>query len=127
MARDCSPQIIDHVLNAATRVHRVLGPGLLESVYQKALLLELQAAGVPTRAEVEVPVQDRGVHLGCAFRLDLLVADQLVLEVKSVERIDPVHFKQLRSYLRCADVRVGFILNFNRDVLKSGIRRVRLD
>ena len=120
MALECNPKIIDTTLTAATRVHRVLGPGLLESVYRRALVLELRTCGVPARTEVAVPVFYCGVDLGCGLRLDLLVADQLVIEVKSVGRIAPVHFQQLRSYLRCADVSVGFILNFNETVLGLG-------
>jgi len=127
MARDCDPRIIDRLLTAATLVHQALGPGLLESIYQQAMLLELREAGIPTRAEVEVAVRYRGNDLGCGLRVDLLVAEQLVLEVKSIARIDAVHFKQLRSYLRCTDIRIGFILNFNQSVLKSGIRRVQLN
>jgi GxxExxY protein len=84
MTTDCEPLIVERVLTAATLVHQALGRGLLESVYQRARLLELQVAGIPARSEIEVPVRYRGVDLGCGFRVDLLVAERLVLEVKSV-------------------------------------------
>jgi len=116
-----SSQIID----AAITVHKELGPGLLESVYNSCMLLELENMGVKTQSEVLLPVFYRGQKLdGQGFRLDLLIEDQIIVELKSVRKVEPVHKKQLLTYLRLADKPLGLLINFNEYLLKNGITRI---
>lgn len=124
--RDCDEQLIEIVLTAATNVHRELGPGLLESVYELALLQELLDAGVAAKRQVEVPVFYRGVNLGVGFRADLIVEEQLLLEIKSVESTLAIHVSQLITYLKLTQIKRGFLLNFNARLLKDGIKRVSI-
>jgi GxxExxY protein len=112
------------VISAAICVHRALGPGLLESIYQKALELELRHRGLTARSQVEVPVMYRGQLLGIGLRIDLLVNESLVLELKSVARLDDVHTKQLITYLRCTGLKRGLLINFHGRRLVDGIKRV---
>ncbi len=126
MAKECPPDIIDLTLSAATTVHRSLGPGLLESVYELALAYELRERGIAAQSQVALPATYRGVDLGIGFRADLIVADSLILEIKSVRNVDASHVAQLLTYLRLSGIRVGFILNFNHRLLKDGIKRVSL-
>ncbi len=121
MVNDISGKIIQ----AAIIVHQELGPGLLESVYQSCLVLELQEAGLHVVSELPVSVSYRGrdIHPE-GFRLDLLVEDTIVVELKSVAKIQPVHIKQLLTYLRLADKPLGLLLNFNETLLKNGVTRV---
>jgi GxxExxY protein len=126
VAKECPSDIIDLTLTAATDVHRNLGPGRLESIYEAALVYELRERGGVVRAQAPLPVMYRGVNLGIGFRADLVVAEALILEIKSVRTIDASHATQLLTYLRLSDINVGFILNFNHRLLKQGIRRVSL-
>jgi GxxExxY protein len=116
-------QITQAVIGAAMEVHRTLGPGLLESAYDECLCRELTVRGIPYERERPIPLEYKGVHLECGYRLDLLVADAVVVEVKSVEALAPVHEAQLLTYLRLGGWRVGLLINFNVPVLKQGIRR----
>jgi GxxExxY protein len=111
------------VIGAAIEVHRVLGPGLLESVYQEALGCELKLRGIPFEPQAKVPIEYKGVVLGEKLRMDMLVDGRVVLELKSVERLDPIHEAQLLTYLRLSRIHVGLLINFNVRVLKDGIRR----
>ena len=113
------------VIGCCITVHRALGPGLLESICSRAVCIELEAAGIPFQREKQIPVTYRG-QLLCYQRLDVVVADQLVLEIKSVERLNPVHHAQLLSYLRISKLRVGLLINFNTAVLQDGLKRVVL-
>jgi len=115
----------ERIIGCALEVHRELGPGLLESVYESALCIELEAAGLPFKRQVGVPLRYKG-HLISEHRPDLVVADQVIVEVKSIERLHPVHMAQMITYLRVCHLRVGLLLNFNSAVLKHGIRRVML-
>ncbi len=124
--RDCDEQLIETVLTAATNVHRELGPGLLESVYELALLQELLDTGVAAKRQVEIPVFYRGVSLGVGFRADLIVEDRLLLEIKSVEDIVALHLSQVITYLKLTKIKRGFLLNFNARLLKDGIKRVSI-
>ncbi|MGE0080282.1 MAG: GxxExxY protein [Thiohalomonadaceae bacterium] len=124
MAKDCDAWIIDGVLTAATRVHTELGPGLLESVYERALALELEAAGLRAASQVPVPVIYRGQDVGVVFRADLVVEDQLLLELKCVEQLSALHVAQTVTYLKLLGLKRGFLINFNTRLLKHGIRRV---
>lgn len=116
----------ERVIAAAIAVHSALGPGLLESIYERALYIELQSIGVPVRAQVELPVSYKGHNLGMGLRLDLLVDDRLIAEIKSVARLDDVHLRQVITYLKLARLKTGLLINFNVKRLTEGIRRVSL-
>jgi GxxExxY protein len=117
--------ITSQVIKAAIAVHKALGPGLLESVYQRCMILELEAMGLKVASDVPVAVKFRGttVH-DRALKLDLLVEDVVVVELKSVEELKPVFFSQLLTYLRLSEKQVGLLINFNVVLLKDGIHRI---
>ena len=123
MREDHDP-LTDTVIGAAIYVHQKLGPGLLESSYVQCLMWALTARDKAVRRQVELPVIFEGHRLDAAYRLDLLVDERLILEVKTVERILPVHEAQLRTYLRLSGLRTGLLLNFLAPVMKDGIRRM---
>ena len=112
------------VVGAAMKVHRELGPGLLEKAYQECLCYEIAQLGLCVEKEVAMPLKYRGVKLECGFRMDLLVEKRLVVETKSVSELNDIHFAQLLSYLKQGDFRMGLLINFNSLILKNGIRRV---
>ena len=112
------------VVDAAVKVHRILGPGLLESVYLVALFHELGSRGLSVEREVRIPVVYEGVELGEGFRADIIVEGQVLLELKSVEQVSPVHKKQLLTYLRLTGIKVGLLLNFGAELMKHGITRI---
>ena len=116
-------RITSHVIGAAIEVHRQLGPGLLESSYRECLCRELLLRSIPFEREKPLPLKYKGIHLGCGYRVDLLVADSVVIEVKAIEALAPIHEAQLLTYLRIGGWRLGLLINFNVAVLKSGIRR----
>jgi len=111
------------IIGAAIEVHRNLGPGLLESAYQHCLAKELQLRAIPFRFECPLPLEYKGLRMNCGYRVDLLVADAVVVETKSIEAIAPVHEAQLLTYMRLGGWKVGLLINFNVLVLKNGIRR----
>ena len=111
------------IIGAAIEVHRQLGPGLLESAYLECLSRELILRGIPFEREKPLPLEYKGVRLECGYRLDLLVAGSVVVEVKAVDALAPVHDAQLLTYLRLGGWRVGLLINFNVAVLKNGIHR----
>ena len=111
------------VIGAAIEVHRALGPGLLESAYQTCLCRELGLRNVPFRSELDLPVYYKGVHLDCGYRVDFVIDGRLLVEVKAVERLAPIHESQLLTYLRLSKLRVGLLINFNVPVLPKGILR----
>ena len=117
-------EIATIVVDAALRIHRTLGPGLLESVYQAVLSYELQKRGLRVLQQVGLPVQYEEVKLDLGFRVDLIVGDKVIIEIKSVEALAPVHRKQLKTYLRLMDLRLGLLINFNVELIKDGIQRV---
>jgi len=117
-------EISFQVVGAAIEVHRTLGLGLLESIYEAALAQELTARGMRVEKQKAVPVSYKGSDLGLGFRLDLLVNDSVVAEIKAVEKLLPVHHVQLLSYLKLTGKRLGLLINFNVAVMKSGIKRV---
>ena len=117
-------EIAKIIVDAALRVHRTLGPGLLESVYQAALSYELQKRGLEVIQQLGLPVRYEGVKLDIGFRVDLMVGDKVVIEIKSVEALAAVHKKQLETYLRLMDLRLGLLINFNVELIKDGIQRV---
>ena len=112
------------ILQAAFRVHSVMGPGLLESVYEAALTHELRKTGLRVATQVEVPAVFDGIKLDVAFRADMIVEMQVILELKSVEALAPVHSKQLLNYLRLSGLKVGLLLNFNTVHLKDQLIRL---
>jgi GxxExxY protein len=112
------------IIGAAIEVHRVLGPGLLESVYEESLALELQAQGLTVDRQREVTLRHKGTPLRNVLRLDMLVNELVIVEVKAVERLLAVHEAQVSSYLRLTDKRLGLLINFNTAVLKHSIRRI---
>jgi GxxExxY protein len=111
------------VIGAAIEVHRQLGPGLLESTYEACLCYELTARGVPFLRQVPVPVVYHDVKLDCGYRVDLVAGSRVVVELKSVAAIDPIHEAQLLTYMRLGGWRLGLLINFNVLLLKNGIRR----
>jgi GxxExxY protein len=114
------------IIGAAIEVHRLLGPGLLESAYEECLAHELSISKLEFRRQVPVPVVYKGVKLECGYRIDILVAGRIVLELKSIEAIAPVHEATLLTYLRLSGNTLGLIINFNVPILKDGIRRFAL-
>jgi GxxExxY protein len=117
-------ELAERVIGAAIEVHSHLGPGLLESAYEECLCYELSRQGLTFRRQVYIPVQYKGVSLDCCYKMDLVVEDAVVIEVKSVETVLPVHAAQLLTYLECAGKRVGLLINFNETTLKLGLKRV---
>ena len=116
-------EITREIIGAAIEVHRQLGPGLLESSYRECLCRELILRGMPFEREKPLPLDYKGIHLGCGYRLDLLVSGCVVVEIKSVETLAPIHDAQLLTYLRIGGWRLGLLINFNVAVLKNGIHR----
>ena len=112
------------VVDVAIQIHRKLGPGLFESVYQAVLAYELRKRGLRVEEEVPIPVVWEEVKLEVGFRADMIVEDAVILELKSVETVHPVHKKKLLTYLRLADKRLGLLINFGEELLKDGISRV---
>jgi len=111
------------VIEAAINVHRELGPGLLETVYEIVLARELSNLGIDVERQVPVPIIYKGVTFDEGFRADIIVDKKVLLELKSVERIAPAHKKQVQTYLKLTGLKLGYLLNFGEDVLKSGITR----
>jgi GxxExxY protein len=116
-------RLTHEIIGAAIEVHRLLGPGLLESAYEECLAHELGIRKLEFRRQVPVPVVYKGVKLECGYRVDILVAGSVVLELKSIEAIAPVHEATLLTYLRLSGNTLGLIINFNVHILKEGIRR----
>ena len=114
--------VTQRIIKCAIEVHKQLGPGLLESIYENAMAVELELNGSKYQRQVQIPVLYKGRHLG-DYRLDLLVEDMVVVEIKSVERYDPVFEAQLLTYLRLTEKRVGLLINFNNRLVKDGIKR----
>jgi GxxExxY protein len=117
-------KLTETIIGAAIEVHRELGPGLLESAYRQCLCHELALREVAFKFEVDLPVRYKGVLLDCGYRLDLLVEDLVVVEVKTVERIIPVHDAQLLTYLKLSQRPIGLLMNFHTPVLKDGLKRI---
>jgi GxxExxY protein len=111
------------IIGAAIEVHRQLGPGLLESAYEQCLCHELHLRGLPFKCQVDLPVSYKGLQLDCGYRIDLIVGDEVVVELKAVERILPVHEAQLLTYLKLSGKKVGLLINFNSSLLTQGIIR----
>ena len=115
--------LTERVIGAAIEVHRTLGPGLLESTYEECLCRELSLRRIEFTRQVSLPIEYKGVKLDCGYRLDLLISNKVVVEVKSVHALEPIHKAQLLTYLRVGGWRVGLLINFNVPVLRDGICR----
>ena len=118
--------LTDRIIGLAIEVHRHLGPGLLESAYEECLCFELRENGIAHARQVQLPMEYKAVRLDCGYRVDIAVENRLVLELKTVERLLPVHDAQLLTYLRLSGFATGLLLNFNVPVLKDGVRRLVL-
>jgi GxxExxY protein len=116
-------QITEGIIGTAIEVHRTIGPGLLESAYEECLCRELSLRQIGFRRQVPLPIRYKDVLLDCGYRLDLLVMEQVVVELKSIEKIEPLHEAQLLSYLKLSRYKIGLLINFNVPLLKDGIIR----
>ena len=117
-------EIAKHIVDAAYKIHTTLGPGLFESVYEAVMAQELANRGLQVTRQQALPVVWENVHLEAGFRVDLIVENKVIIEIKSVDAIAPVHRKQLLTYLRLANMRLGILINFDVELIKDGIRRV---
>jgi GxxExxY protein len=120
-------KLTETIIGGAIAVHRALGPGLLESAYEACLGYELVDRGLSVERQKALPVKYRGVNLDCGYRIDLLVEEIIIIELKAVEKIDPIHKAQLLSYLKLSGCKLGLLINFNVRMLKNGIHRIVLD
>jgi GxxExxY protein len=118
--------LTEQIIAAAIAVHRALGPGLLESAYEQCLGLELSAIGLSYQRQVNVPIQYRGATIENAYRIDLLVEGKVIVEIKAIEKLIPVHEAQLLTHLPLMNLKTGLLLNFNHPTLKEGIKRMVL-
>ena len=115
-------KVVDKVLGCALEVHKNLGPGLLESTYERCLAYELDKSGLKFELQKPIPVIYKEIKLDCGYRVDVMIEEQVILELKSVNKIDPVHEAQLLTYMKLAGVKWGFLLNFNVTRLKDGMK-----
>lgn len=120
-------QLMYEVRGAAMEVYNYSGPGLLESIYEKAMIQELNSRGLSVKSQVPINVNYKGVEIDADFRIDLLVEDELIVELKSVEEIKSIYYKQLRTYLKLLDKNEGLLINFGEYDLKKGMRRVSVN
>jgi len=119
-------ELTHQIRGAATEVHKQIGPGLLESAYEECLCRELSLRGLSFQRQVPLPVSYKGVKLDCGYKLDVVVEHKVVLELKSVKQIDPIHKAQLLTYLRLSGKKVGLLINFNTVLLKDGVTKMVL-
>lgn len=117
-------EVAKQIVDVAFKIHTTFGPGLLESVYETIMAYELQKRGLSVRRQQAIPVIYEDIRMDIGFRADLIVENKVVVEIKSVEAIAPVHKKQLLTYLRLTDKRLGLLINFNVELIKNGISRV---
>ncbi|HEV2186919.1 MAG TPA: GxxExxY protein [Stellaceae bacterium] len=118
--------LTEKIIGFAIEVHRQLGPGLLESAYEECLCYELGLAKLAYRRQVSLPVTYKAVRLDCGYRIDIVVENRLIIELKAVERLIPIHEAQVITYLKLSSIPTGLLLNFNTPVLRDGIRRLSL-
>ena len=116
-------ELTDAIIGAAMEVHRVLGPGLLESTYEMCLCRELSLRGIPFERQAPIPVEYKGVKLDCGYRADLVVDGTILVEIKAIDSLLPIHEAQLLSYLKLGGWKIGLLINFNVELLKHGLRR----
>jgi GxxExxY protein len=120
-------ELSSKIIGAAIEVHKTLGPGLLESAYEECLAHELYLRGLVFERQKPVPVKYKGINLDCGYRLDLVVENRIILELKACNQIEPIHEAQLLTYLKLTGIQLGLLLNFNVPVLRDGIVRLRND
>jgi len=123
-AEGAENRLTEKIIAAAIEVHRHLGPGLLESAYEECLCHELNLMGIPFQRQLHLPVTYKGIHLECAYKLDLVVKDTIVVELKAIDELLPIHRAQLLTYLRASGKPVGLLINFNVPVLRQGLKRL---
>ena len=116
--------LTDKIIGAASEVHRHLGPGLLESAYEECLCYELRQMGIGFQRQVHLPVHYKGLQLDCGYKMDLVVEDAVVVEIKTVEELLPIHSAQLLTYLKSSGKRIGLLINFNVAMLRKGLKRM---
>ena len=116
-------ELTEAIIGAAMEVHRALGPGLLESIYEMCLCRELSIRGIPFERQVLIPVEYKGVKLDCRYRADIVVDGTILLEIKAIDSLLPIHDAQLLSYLKLGGWKIGLLINFNVELLKNGLRR----
>jgi len=116
----------NRVIGASLEVHKHLGVGLLESAYEAALVCELKDRGINFKQQASLPVQYKNIEIDCAYRIDLLIENTLIVELKAVEKVLPIHQAQLMTYMKLANIPTGLLINFNTKLLKNGIKRVVL-
>lgn len=119
-------QITEKIIGCAIEVHKILGPGLLESAYEECLAFELNNAGLINERQKPVPVVYKKIKLECGYRIDILVENTVIIELKSVDVFNPVHEAQILTYMKFAEKRIGLLINFNVTLLKNGLKRYRL-
>jgi len=117
-------EIAKIIVDSCVKIHKTLGPGLLESVYEAALVYELRKLGIPLEQQIDTPVEYDHLHLDIGFRADLIIDNKVTVELKSVEAVMPVHKKQLLTYLNLSKSKLGLLANFNVDLMKDGITRI---
>jgi GxxExxY protein len=119
-------ELSNKVIGCAIEVHRNLGPGLLESTYEQCLAHELTIEGMPFKLQYALPVEYKGIKLDCGYRIDVLVDNSLIVELKSVENVLPIHQAQLITYMKLSGIKIGLLMNFNVKYMKDGIKRMVL-
>jgi GxxExxY protein len=124
MDKNKANQLSNQIIGSAIEVHRALGPGLLESAYETCLCHELRLRSIPFERQVQLPVEYKGVKLDAGYRIDILVDQLVIVELKAVERLEPIHEAQLLTYLKLRQLWLGLLINFNVPVLKHGIKRM---
>jgi len=117
-------EIATSIVHSSIKIHKALGPGLLESVYQKCLAYELRKAGLEVECETQLPIKYESVELDTGFRIDMMVQNAVIIENKTVEKMLPIHEAQLLTYLKLTDIKLGFLMNWNVVLMKDGIRRM---
>ena len=122
--KDKANTLAREIIGAAIEVHKALGPGLLESAYEECLCQELKMRNIPFERQVDLPIEYKGIKLSAGYRMDIVVENLLVLELKSVEKLLPIHQAQLITYLRLSNIWLGLLINFNVPILKQGIKRL---
>ena len=127
MRVDSVNTLTETIIGASIEVHRALGPGLLESAYEACLCHELRTRHIPFERQRELPVMYKDIYLNCGYRLDVLVADTVVVELEAIERLLPIHQAQLLSYLKLGGWKIGLLINFHVPLLKNGIKRMVWD
>ena len=117
-------QITDRIIGAAIEVHRHLGPGLLESAYEECLCYELSQMHLKFQRQVHLPIEYKGLRLDCCYKMDIVVEDRIVVEIKAIDQLLPIHTAQLLTYLKASGKQLGLLINFNETVLKKGLKRI---